>query len=145
MYPNFLHREYILTNIIVLQFKKPKLGDVIVFRAPPNPEKDYIKRVIGVPGDTISLNDGKVYLNGKLLNEDRYIKPEIKTREGPFIKDGEAITVPKNSYFVMGDNRFESSDSREWGFVPSKLVVGESFFVYWPLNKIGGVKNPFVN
>lgn len=145
MYPNFLHKQYVLTNIIVLQFKKPKLGDVIVFRAPPDLEKDYIKRVIGVPGDTVSLNDGKVYVNGKLLNEDSYINSEIKTRGGSFVKDGTTIIVPKNSYFVMGDNRFESSDSREWGFVSSKLIVGESFFVYWPLNRLGIVKNPYAN
>jgi len=144
MYPNFSHKQYILTNIIILQFQKPKLGDVIIFRAPPDPEKDYIKRVVGIPDDTISLKNGEVYLNAKLLNEEKYLKPSIKTYGGSFIQDGETVTVPKDSYFVMGDNRLESSDSREWGFVPIKLIIGESFFIYWPLDKIGIIKNPYI-
>lgn len=145
MYPNFSHKQYILTNIIILQFKKPKLGDVIIFRAPPDPEKDYIKRVIGEPGDTITLKDGKVYLNGKLLDEEEYLRPGVKTYEGSFVQDGKKVTVPYDSYFVMGDNRLESSDSREWGFVSLKSVIGESFFVYWPLNKMNLIKNPYAN
>ncbi len=143
MYPNFFHKEYVLTNIIVLRFKQPRYGDVVIFRAPPDLEKDYIKRVIGVPGDTISLNDGRVYLNGKLLNQDKYLNSSVPTRAGLFLQDGKTITVPENSYFVMGDNRAESSDSRDWGFVPVKSIIGEAFFVYWPLNKIGIIKNPY--
>lgn len=143
MYPNFSHKQYILTNIIILQFKKPKLGDVIIFRAPPDPDKDYIKRVIGVSEDTISLKDGEIYLNGKLLNEEKYLNPLIKTYGGSFVQDGETVTVPIDSYFVMGDNRLESSDSREWGFVPIKSIIGQSFFVYWPLNKMSVIKNPY--
>lgn len=143
MYPNFFHKQYILTNIIILQFKKPKIGDVIIFRAPPDPEKDYIKRVIGEPGDTITLKDGQVYLNGKLLSEEKYLKPLIRTYGASFVQDGETVTVPYDSYFVMGDNRLESSDSREWGFVSTKSVIGESFFVYWPLSKMGIIKNPY--
>lgn len=145
MYPNFFNKEYILTNIVILHFKKPKLGDVIIFRAPPAPDKDYIKRVIGVPDDVLSIKEGYVYLNGKLLNEDAYVSSSIRTYGGRFLQDGKSVTVPKNSYFVMGDNRFESSDSREWGFVSFKSVIGESFFIYWPLNKIGTVKNPYSN
>ena len=145
MHPNFLNKQYILTNIIILQFKKPKNGDVIIFRAPPDPEKDYIKRVVGIPGDTISLRYGDVYLNGKQLNEEKYLKSSIKTYGGSFLLDGETATVPKDSYFVMGDNRPESLDSREWGFVPIKSIIGQSFFVYWPPKEIGVVKNPYAN
>ena len=145
MYPNFSHKQYILTNIIVLQFQRPKLGDVVIFRAPKDPEKDYIKRVIGLPDDTIYIKDGQVYLNGKLLNEERYVNPSIKTYGGTFIPDGQTVTVSKDSYFVMGDNRLESSDSREWGFVTLKSIIGQSFFTYWPLNQIGTIKNPYFN
>lgn len=144
MYPNFFHKEYVLTNIVVLRFKEPKFGDVIIFRAPPDLEKDYIKRVIAVPGDSILFESGKVYLNGKLLDEDKYLNPFVRTRAGSFIQEGKTIIVPKNSYFVMGDNRVESSDSREWGFVPIKSIIGEAFFVYWPIDKIGIIKNPYV-
>ncbi len=143
MYPNFHDKEYVLTNLIVLRFSNPKLGDVIVFKAPPEPDKDYIKRVIGMPGDTISLENGGVVLNGKPLDESKYLKPDVKTYSGAFLKEGDTIKVPSNKYFVMGDNRMESSDSREWGFVDKNAIIGESLFVYWPLNRLRAVANPY--
>lgn len=143
MYPNFHNREYILTDLIILRFQNPTLGDVIVFQAPPDPTKDYIKRVIGVPGDTVSVNNGNVYLNGKLLNESAFLKPDVKTYGGDFLKDGEKITVPPDEYFVMGDNRSYSSDSREWGFVKRSEVIGESMLIYWPIKRMGFIKNPY--
>ncbi len=143
MFPNFLDQEYVLTNIVVLDFQNPRLGDVIVFKAPPEPNKDYIKRVIGTPGDTVRLSNGNVYLNGKLLNENKFLKPDVKTYGGQFLPNDKTITVPPNDYFVMGDNRVYSSDSRDWGFVGRSAIIGESFFVYWPLNKMGFIKNPY--
>ena len=142
MYPNFHDQEYVLTNLIVLRFEQPKLGDVIVFKAPPNPEVDYIKRVIGVPGDSVSVRDGNVYLNNKLLDQSSFLKPDVKTYSGAFLKDGETIKVPDGDYFVMGDNRLYSSDSREWGFVPKNSIIGDSMFVYWPLNRLRFIQNP---
>lgn len=143
MDPTFVDRQYILTNLITLQFNKPKMGDVIVFKAPTDQEKDYIKRVIGVPGDTVFIKNGDVYVNGKLLDQGQFLNSPVKTYGGSFLKESEAVTVPADSYFVMGDNRAGSSDSREWGFVPLKSVIGQSFFVYWPLDKIEIVKNPY--
>jgi signal peptidase I len=143
MYPTFLDKEYILTNIITLRFNKPKQGDVIVFKAPPDPEKDYIKRIIGIPGDTVLIKNGNVYINSKLLNENVYLDPTIKTYPGSFLAENVTVKVPANSYFVLGDNRTGSSDSREWGFVSFGSIVGESMFVYWPFNKMGVIKNPF--
>lgn len=143
MFPNFHDQEYVLTNIIALRFQQPKLGDVIVFKAPPEPEKDYIKRVIGVAGDTVSVKEGNVYLNGKLLDQSSFLKPDVKTYGGAFLKEGDTVTVPTNAYFVMGDNRMYSSDSREWGFVPKDSIVGDSMFVYWPISRMGLVTNPF--
>lgn len=145
MYPTFKNKEYILTSIIALRFGKPRLGDVIVFKAPKDTEKDFIKRVIGVPGDTISLQDGSVYLNGRFLDESSYLPPSIKTLGGLFLKENHAVAVPPQSYFVLGDNRPYSSDSREWGFVPENLIIGQSFFAYWPLNIAGKVKNPYLD
>ena len=142
MFPNFTDREYILTNIIALNFSEPKKGEVIVFKAPPDPEKDFIKRVIGIAGDRVMVENGQVFLNGKLLDENRYLKPDVKTYGGSFLKEGGTVTVPSGSFFVMGDNRSYSSDSREWGFVTKKDVIGKSFFVYWPIQKMGIVKNP---
>lgn len=143
MYPNFLNKEYVLTNIIGLRFAKPKLGDIIVFKSPTDEEKDFVKRVIGVSGDTVMAKDGNVYLNDKLLDESKYLKPTVKTYGGSFLKEGETVTVPNNQYFVLGDNRPYSSDSREWGFVPEKLLIGQSFLVYWPLNDMKFVKNSY--
>jgi len=143
MYPNFRNNQYILTNIIVLHFKEPKLGDVVVFKAPLDPEKDYIKRIIGVPNDRVLLGNGSIYLNGKKLDETAYLKLGIETNPGAFLGESQEITVTDENYFVLGDNRLHSSDSREWGFVPKKNIIGESFFAYWPLDSMGFVKNPY--
>ncbi|HYM65301.1 MAG TPA: signal peptidase I [Candidatus Sulfotelmatobacter sp.] len=143
MYPNFYDKEYVITNLIALRISHPKIGDVVVFKAPPDPTKDYIKRVIGVPGDSIYIKDGNVYLNGKPLNESPYLKSDVKTYSGQFLGEDKPITVPKDYYFVMGDNRLFSSDSREWGFVKEGDIIGESMFVYWPLNRMRFIKNPY--
>jgi len=143
MFPTFFDKQYVLTNIITLKFGPPKRGDVIVFKAPNDPEKDYIKRVIGVPGDSVMIRNGNVYVNGRLLDQSAYLKPTVKTYGGSFLKEDTPATVLADSYFVLGDNRSGSSDSREWGFVPFKSIIGESFFVYWPLDKMEIVKNPY--
>ncbi len=143
MYPNFHDGEHIITNIVALRLGNPKLGDVVVFSAPPDPEKDFIKRVIGVPGDKIMLREGDVYLNGSRLNESPHLSSKVKTYPGAFLRENEEVTVPADEYFVLGDNREESSDSREWGFVPRKNIIGESFLIYLPLNEIAIVKNPY--
>lgn len=143
MFPNFKDKEYVLTNLIVLKLKNLRLGDVVVFKAPLDQEKDYIKRVIAITEDRVSIRNGSVYLNGQKLDESAYLKPEVKTYGGSFLRDDQEVTVPKDSYFVLGDNRPNSSDSREWGFVPKKLLIGKSFFSYWPLQKAGLVKNPY--
>jgi len=143
MHPTFLDKQYILTNLITLRFNKLKIGDVVVFKAPKDQEKDYIKRVIGTPGNTVFIKDGDVYVNGNLLDQSQFLKPSVKTYGGSFLREGEAVTVPPDSYFVIGDNRGGSSDSREWGFLPAKLLIGKSFFVYWPLDKMEIIKNPY--
>ena len=143
MFPNLHDSEYLITNIISLRLGDPKLGDIVVFKAPNEAEKDFIKRVIGAGGDTVALKDGFVYLNGKLLNESEYLKDEIKTYGGSFLKEGEEVNVPDGYFFVLGDNRSYSSDSREWGFVPKKNIIGSSFFIYWPVKAAGTIKNPY--
>ena len=143
MFPTFKDREYILTNRIGLRFDSPHKGDVIVFKAPTDTEKDFIKRVIGESGDTVMVKDGFVYVNGSLLNESAYLASDVRTYSGSFLKEDEQVTVPLDDYFVMGDNRLHSSDSREWGFLPNKNLEGLSFFVYWPLNAVRTVKNPY--
>lgn len=143
MYPNFYDREYVLTSIVTLHFEDTVLGDVIVFKSPTDPEKDFIKRIVGTPGDTILIKDGDVYINGKQLDESAYLSPSVRTNPGSFTKENEEVKAAKDEFFVLGDNRTNSSDSREWGFVPKKSIIGKSFFVYWPTRSIGFVKNPY--
>jgi len=143
MYPTFHDKEHILTDLISLRFGLPERGDVIVFKAPPDPEKDFIKRIIGIPGDSVSLKNGDVYVNGTLLDESVYLKPDVKTYGGNFLGDGEVVNVPQKSYFVMGDNRSNSSDSRAWGFINVTDIIGRSLVVYWPPDKVKTIKNPF--
>ena len=142
MFPNFLNKEYVLTNLISLRFSDPKQGEVIVFKSPTDAEKDYIKRVIGVPGDTVEVRNGQIFVNGNLLDESPYLDSSVKTFGGAFLKEGVAVTVPDGQYFVMGDNRLYSSDSREWGFVSKEAIIGRSFLVYWPLADVKIIKNP---
>ena len=143
MFPNFHDSEYLITNIIGLKLHDPKLGEIVVFKAPSEPDKDFIKRIIGVAGDTVSINEGQVYLNGNVLDESKYLKSTVKTYGGSFLREGETITVPSGEFFVMGDNRSYSSDSREWGFVPRKNIIGTAVVIYWPVNSAGLVKNPY--
>lgn len=145
MYPSFYDKDQVITNLIVLKFGQLKRGDVVVFKAPPDPEKDYIKRVIGIPGDTVSLQDGFIFVNGSKLDETAYLPSDIRTEGSTFLQNGGTVTVPLDTYFVMGDNRPFSSDSREWGVVKSSLLIGKSSFVYWPLNRMKSVKNPFTD
>ncbi len=132
MLPNFHHGEYILTNLITLRLNDVEKGDVIVFEAPNNVDKDYIKRVIATHGDTVMIQDGKVYVNNQLINEGEYLPTDFRTYNGPFIKEGQVVTVPEGEFFVLGDNRDYSSDSREWGFVTQDEIIGKSMVVYWP-------------
>lgn len=143
MFPNFYDNEYVLTSIISLHFENPKLGDVIVFKSPADPNKDFIKRVIGIPGDTILIKDGEVYVNGIRLDESAYLNSFVKTSPGSFIKEGEDVRTKEDEFFVLGDNRPNSSDSREWGLVSKKSIIGKSLFVYWPPRSMGFIKNPF--
>lgn len=142
MYPNFEDKQHVITDLISYRFNEPKRGDVIVFKAPPDPEKDYIKRIIGIPGDIVSIKNGLVYVNNQLSPENSYLDSSVKTYGGSFLKDGGEVIVPQGNYFVVGDNRPASSDSREWGFVEKSEIIGRSLFIYWPFDKMQLIKNP---
>ena len=136
MYPNFYDSEYLLTDKISYRFNQPKRGEVIVFKAPKNEDYDYIKRIIGLPGETIMISNGKTYVNGKLLKE-IYLPPSMGTTGGDLWQEGKSIIVPADNYFVMGDNRNHSSDSRDWGPVPKENIIGKAWFRYWPPKQMG--------
>lgn len=125
--------DHILVNKYIYKFKSPQRGDIIVFKYPEDPNKDFIKRVIGIENDVIEIKNKQVFLNGELLKENYVINIDtriIASRDSMGPKK-----VPINSYFVMGDNRDNSYDSRFWGFVDSKAVKGKAFIIYWSWNK----------
>lgn len=137
----FRNGEYILTNKLSYRFGTPQRGDVIVFKSPENKDIDFIKRIIGLPGDKVMVRDNIVYLNGSPL-EEKYIQGTTQVHEGGFLKDGEPVTVPLGHLFVMGDNRQRSSDSRTFGPIPQQDIIGKVFFRYFPSNRVGTIKHP---
>lgn len=133
MEPTLIHGEILLVNKLSYRFGEVGYGEIITFHYPLDPELDYVKRVIGLPGDTVEVTDGQIWVNGRELYEP-YISaaPEY---------DG-VWEVPQDSYFVLGDNRNPSADSHIWGFVPEENLIGKAFAVYWPVNKIRGIPAP---
>jgi signal peptidase I len=126
MEPTLDKGDFVIVNKVSYKLGSPGRGDIIVFHYPPNPEEQYIKRVIGLPGDQIHIADGEVYINGGLLAE-----PYI---QAPTSRGGD-WEIPQDSLFVMGDNRNNSSDSRAWGMVPFDYIVGKATVIYWPPEK----------
>lgn len=140
MEPNFQSGDYLLTDKVSYRIGVPKRGDVVVFHAPSRANCptgtgcDYIKRVLGLPGETVEVKDNEgVFINGKKLIES-YIPPENITLAGQYTR-GQIINLTENEYFVVGDNRMHSSDSRAWGPISKSEIVGRAFFRYWPLTK----------
>lgn len=133
MEPNLHNTELVLVDKWTYLFHPPERGDVIVFRAPPEPTQDYVKRVIGLPGDTITIRGTTVIVDGTKLNEtyvaarNQGVPPGVRTITN--------MVVPSYEYFVLGDNRIISSDSRIWGFVPRQNIIGKVALVYWPLGQ----------
>ncbi len=120
-----------VTGHILIPIEKPERNDIIVFKFPVNPSQDFIKRVVGMPGDTVEIRNKKVYINGKPLAHDHGVfKDNHIMQEGPRDNFG-PVTVPPHSVFVMGDNRDNSYDSRFWSFVDYTAIEGKAFIVYW--------------
>jgi signal peptidase I len=133
MMPSLSDQERIFINKFVYRFGLGDVqrGDTVVFHYPTDPAKSYIKRVIGMPGDSVSIEDGVVYVNGKRLDE-TYVPDEYRDRQTiPLTR------VPADHYYVMGDHRTSSNDSRSWGTVHRQYIYGKAVFVYWPIEKMG--------
>ena len=142
MDPTFGNGDYIFTSKITYKMRFYHRGDVIVFKSPGNPDIEYIKRIIGIPGDSVMVKDNEVYVNGRQLKED-YISAKTNLWEGGFSKNGVATKIEDGMLFVMGDNRPRSSDSREFGPITQESVIGQVFYRYFPPNKAGIIPNPF--
>lgn len=152
-----------ITDTKIISYKEPHRGDVIVFRYPEDPSIPYIKRVIGVPGDHIEYRDKTVYINGKPMKQESLgtyytqgtglnswkkenlgsVQHEILVNPYRNLHNDEVVTVPKGNYFVMGDNRDNSRDSRYWGFVPEKNLVGRAFFIWmnWRFDSLWNISS----
>lgn len=131
MEPTLDNGQYLLVNKGAYWFGQPDLGDIVILRYPLDPNTYYVKRVIGRPGDTVEVRDGKVYVNGRALVEPYIMAP-------PDYQYQKQV-VPPDDYFVLGDNRNNSSDSHAWGMLPASDVVGKAVLSYWPPKRWGFV------
>ena len=136
MVPTFQSGDFILTDKVSYKVGEPKDGDIIVLKNPRNESQDFIKRIIATPGQTLKVEGGSVFVNGIKLSEN-YLPPQTLSRSGSFLHEGEIVSVAPNEYFVFGDNRNHSSDSREWGAITKEEIVGKVFFRYWPPDSFG--------
>ncbi len=135
MEPNFYEGQFVLVNKLAYRLGQPDRGDVLVFHNPRNTNEDYIKRIIGLPGDTVEINNQTVFINGEAVIEEFTHYPIAPGEySGPFV-------VGDNQLFVMGDNRPNSSDSRVFGPIDQDLVVGQAWLRIWPLNEFGIVQH----
>lgn len=133
MLPTLHPGEFVLINKLAYKIGQPTRGDIIVFHYPRDPSQDYIKRVIGIPGDTVVVENGKVTVDNIVLDEPYISAPPAYSNRW---------VVPPNDLFVLGDNRNQSSDSHSWGYVPYDLVVGKAIFIYWPLQNFQVISRP---
>lgn len=133
MYPTYQNGEYLMANKLLYRFKEPKRGDVIIFKY--SDTQDFIKRIIGLPGDRVMLKDGHIYINNHIVDESHYLNNSVYTNGGEYIHEGESITIPDNEYFVCGDNRPHSSDSRTFGPISRKNIKGKAWIVYFPFSQ----------
>jgi signal peptidase I len=155
MLPNFVNNDLLLTNRLSQWFDGNPIGDslglsykrgdvVVINTTGILPNEDYvIKRIVGLEGDTIGVKDGRVYLNGQLLDETKYLPPERRTAAGTFLGEGDTLTVPKGSVAIFGDNRPESLDSRNLpvGFIKKSKLVGRVIIRWWPAETFGFIGN----
>jgi signal peptidase I len=133
MFPTLKEGDMLVVNKLAYKLGKVDRGDILTFHYPLDPKLSFIKRAIGLPGDTVEIVNKKVWVNGNALNEPYIITPSDYT--GKWV-------VPADSVFVLGDNRVDSADSHVWGFVPSNDLVGKVFAVYWPPNRMRIVSHP---
>jgi signal peptidase I len=132
MAPNFQDREYLVIDKISYLLKKPERGDVAVLRFPGRLQEKYIKRIIGLPNETIEIKDSHIFINGSKIKEE-YLPPYIRTQPDM------TIHLSENEYFVLGDNRENSNDSRFWGTLPKENLIGRAVFILYPFSNWSAV------
>jgi signal peptidase I len=134
MMPRLENHERIFINKFVYRFEPIERGDIVVFWYPLDPSKSYIKRVVGLPGDGVSISNGRVYVNGRRL-EEAYLPPEYVDHQSY-----PTAVVEPDHYYVLGDHRESSNDSRVWGTVDRRYIYGKAVFIYWPFSQFGSLQ-----
>jgi len=143
MEPTLMVGDRIMAYKIFYGINRVKRGDIIIFKFPLDPKKDFVKRVIGLPGDTIEIRKKEVYVNKKRLIEPYAVHSDNWDTGFPRDEYG-PVKVPSDSLFVLGDNRDSSEDSRYWGYVPKENIIGKAFLIYWPPWRIRILKTPLI-
>lgn len=137
MRPTFMEGDRIFVDKVSYRFHEPERGDIIVFKYPEDRKKDFVKRLVGMPGETLQIKDGKVYVDGDVLEESPFSDYYYYNRpDWEYGQENINIKIPQDHYFVLGDNSAQSSDSRNWGFVHHKNLVGKAFVIWWPPKRI---------
>ena len=135
MHPTLIEGDRILVNKFIYRFRTPHRGDIIVFRFPEDPKRPFIKRLVARGGDTVEIREGRVFVNGEPLDGSGIFATNQYYNQGSYGQEGQAVQVPEGSFYVLGDNSLSSHDSRFWGFVPRRLLIGQAMCIFWPFNR----------
>ena len=135
MYPTLMQGDRLIVSRISYIFGEPERGDIIVFQYPFGPERDFVKRIIALPGETVAIQNGQVFINGKPLPPETYVQNKSIDNYGP-------LTLGQDEYFVMGDNRTGSSDSRSWGPLQEHFIIGKAWLIYYPFERFTFIHHP---
>lgn len=136
-----LENDKILVDKISYRFHPPHRGDVVVFKYPLDPKKDFVKRLIAFGGEKVEIKDGAIFINDTMIEDPLIRRNYYYNREDwPYGRMGQKFEVPLDNYFVLGDNSAQSSDGRNWGFVPKKNLSGRAFLIWWPPKRISLIK-----
>ena len=144
MRPVLMEGDRIFVDKISYRFKSPRRGDIIVFKYPLDPKKDFVKRLVAFGGETVEIRGGQLYINGQKLEKPTSFAERFYYNRSDWVygKEGQVISVPLGRLFVLGDNSAQSSDSRNWGFVPREDLIGRAVLIWWPPKRFRFLKNP---
>ena len=137
MIPTLEIGDRIFVNKLIYRFKEPQRGDIVVFKYPEDPKRYFVKRLVGVGNDVVEIKDGNIIINGKIIDKPPIFQKVYYYNRGKYGAYGEKIKVPARHFYFLGDNSMVSKDSRYWGFVPRKYIVGKAFVRFWPLWRVG--------
>jgi len=141
MAPTLVKGDRVLVDKAIYKRSEPQRGDIIVFKYPDDPKRPFIKRLVGLPVETVEIREGRLVINGSELQVSvgRWAGlPYVN--QGQYAQEGQAVTVPADSYFVLGDNSAASHDSRFWGFVPKQNIIGKAYKIFWPPGRSGALE-----